>query len=79
MNQTWQAEHSAKGAPTGTVLYDVDDDLITIKTGPNEWAAYHCHRHLYTLSNRDIDADRGDEIVGVVDRFKGGQNPGEDE
>lgn len=78
MNQTWQAEHSAKGAPMGTVLYDVDDDLITIKTGPNEWTVYSLDRH-EPLRDRDIDADRGDEIVGVVDRFEGGQNPGEDE
>lgn len=68
-NARWADEHSAEGAPIGTVLYDHDDDLITVKVAANTWHDYFRDRRNLTspLTNRDIDGDRGDEIVGVID------------
>lgn len=63
----WSDEHSAKASPIGRVIYDDQDDLFTVKTAPNTWVAYHAQGHLYRLSNADIDGDRGDQIVGVIE------------
>jgi hypothetical protein len=65
--QRWSAEHSAKGAPIGIVLYDDDDDLFTVKTKDGEWVTYS--RDPYSpLGDRDIDGDQGDQLVGQLDR-----------
>lgn len=63
----WTDGDLAREAPVGAVLYDDDDDLFTVKKGPNTWVAYHAQGHLYTLSNADIDGDRGDQLVGEVE------------
>lgn len=70
MNEVWTDEHRAKNEPIGRVLYDVDDDLFTVKTGPNTWVAYHAQGHLYKLNNYDMDDDRGDQIVGEIEMKK---------
>lgn len=64
--QRWSAEHSAKGAPIGVVLYDDDDDLFTVKTRDGEWMVYSRDRY-EPLRDSDIDRDRGDQIVGLLD------------
>lgn len=65
----WAAEHSAKGAPIGIVLYDDDDDLFTVKTKSGEWAVYSRDRFYgWPLRDSDIDGDHGDQIVGLLDR-----------
>ena len=64
----WSDKNSAKESVPGTVLYDDDDDLFTVKIGPGRWATYSRDRLPFAepLSNRDIDGDRGDQIVGVI-------------
>ncbi|WP_156753000.1 hypothetical protein [Mycobacterium sp. 1245801.1] len=67
--QRWAAEHSAKGAPVGIVLYDDDDDLFTVKTRDGEWVTYsrdYLGQHS-PLGDGDIDRDRGDQIVGQLE------------
>lgn len=67
--QRWAAEHSAKGAPIGIVLYDDDDDLFTVKWRNGEWATYsrdYLRQHS-PLTDYDIDRDRGDQIVGQLE------------
>lgn len=68
--QRWAAEHSAEGAPVGIVLYDDDDDLFTVKERNGEWTTYSRDdaRRYPPLTNHDIDRDRGDQIVGVLER-----------
>lgn len=64
--QRWTDEHSARKAPIGAVLYDDDDDLFTLKAKHNEWVTYSRDRY-DSLSDRDIDGDRGDQLVGELD------------
>ncbi len=64
--QRWTEEHSARKAPVGAVLYDDDDDLFTLKTKDNKWVTYSRDRY-DSLSDRDIDGDRGDQLVGQLD------------
>jgi hypothetical protein len=64
--QRWAAEHSATGAPVGIVLYDDDDDLFTVKTKDGEWIVYSRDRY-EPLRDSDIDRDRGDQIVGMLE------------
>jgi len=64
--QRWTDEHSARKAPIGAVLYDDDDDLFTLKTGDNKWVTYARDRY-DSLNDRDIDGDRGDQLVGELD------------
>lgn len=68
--QRWTAEHSARGARIGIVLYDDDDDLFTVKTRDGQWVTYARDRYDH-LTDRDIDGDRGDQIVGHLDARKG--------
>ena len=46
------------------VLVD-DDDLFTLKTKAGEWVTYSRDRY-DSLNDRDIDGDRGDQIVGQL-------------
>jgi len=64
--QRWAAEHSAKGAPIGIVLYDDDDDIFTVKTKDGEWVTYSRDRY-QPLDDSDIDGDSGDQIVGQLE------------
>lgn len=66
--QRWSDEHSARTSPRGLVIYDDDDDLFTLKTGDNEWVTYSRDRLPFAdpLRDRDIDGDRGDQIVGQI-------------
>ncbi|WP_135451328.1 hypothetical protein [Mycobacterium sp. DL99] len=65
--EPWTDEHSAKGEPVGRVIYDADDDLFTVKVANGKWVAYYSQGHLYSLTNADIDGDRWDQIVGVIE------------
>lgn len=67
--QRWTDEHSARKAPIGAVLYDDDDDLFTVKTKPGEWVTYSRDRLPFAepLNDRDIDGDRGDQLVGELE------------
>lgn len=62
--QRWGDEHSAKTSPIGLVIYDDDDDLFTVKAKNGKWVVYSPS---HTLRDSDIDADRGDQIVGVIE------------
>ena len=63
MGERWGEGNSAAKTPVRTVLYDDDDDLFTVKIGPGEWVTYSRDR-FDSLTNRDIDGDFGDQIVG---------------
>lgn len=65
--QRWTAEHSAKEAPIGAVLYDDDDDLFTVKTRDSEWVTYSRDVGYPPLRDPDIDGDRGDQLVGQLE------------
>ena len=65
MGERWSDEHSAKASPIGLVIYDDDDDLFTVKAKNGKWVVYS--RDRYELRDSDIDADRGDQIVGVIE------------
>ena len=64
----WSDKDSAKRSVLGTVLYDDDDDLFTVKAGPGRWITYSRERLPFAepLHDRDIDGDRGDQIVGAI-------------
>ena len=68
--ERWGDEHQARTTPGGTVIYDDDDDLFTVKAGPNEWVTYSRDRLPFAdpLRDRDIDGDRDDQIVGKLDQ-----------
>ena len=67
--QRWGDEHSARNMPIGTVIYDDADDLFTVKAGPGRWITYSQDRLPFAdpLNDRDIDGDRGDQIVGRIE------------
>lgn len=65
----WDGSLTAAAAPIGVVIYDDGDDLFTVKVRGNEWVTYSRDRLPFAdpLRDRDIDGDRGDQIVGQIE------------
>lgn len=62
----YRTDEQADDMAVGTVIFNVDHDILAVKHDEDSWTVYFPERH-ESMHNEDIDADDpGDQIVGQV-------------